>query len=130
MLFLASLILAAAQPVAAPPPRPLDAATIAGGIQARLPQRFSADVSLVAAAAERDTIVLTFEVAEPVLVGATPDAVSQRFSYGFCNAPGGAALLSGPLSLRIDARTAAGRVVQGAVLDTCPATLAPLPPPR
>ena len=117
MLLLASLLVAA-QPTPAPPP--LDAQSIASSIQARLPRRFSPDVALVAASAEADLIVLTFELSEAAMTGATPETLSNRFSYGFCAAPGGPELLAGPLTLRIDARTADGRTMQGAVLDTCP----------
>lgn len=128
LLFSAAL---ASQPV--PPAPAIDARTVAAAIQPRLPQRFSPDVAMVAAAAEGDLLILTFEVPEVMLVGATPEGVSARFSQGFCGPQAGRLLLQGPMTLRVDARTpGGGRAVQGAVLDACPLRAAdgPLPPPR
>lgn len=118
-LMLLSLFALAAGSQAAAPPQ-IDAQTVAAAIQPRLPQRFSPDLAMVAAAAEGNLLVLTFEVSEAALLGATPEAISNRFSFGFCSPEAGRALLDGPMALRIDARTAAGRAIQGAVLETCP----------
>ncbi len=118
-MFALLALLAAAQPPSSLPA--IDAATVAGAIRPRLPQRFSPDVAMVGAASEGNLLVLTFEVSEAALLGATPDAISSRFSFGFCTAEAGRALLDGPMSLRIDARAPGGRLMQGAVLETCPA---------
>lgn len=124
MIAFLALALAAAQPAAAAPP--IDAATVASAIQQRLPQRFSADVTMTGVAADGNLLVLSFTVSAAALTGATPELVSARFSAGFCAAPGGRELLDGPMRLRADARAPDGRTVQGAVLETCPG----LPPPR
>lgn len=132
-MLLLSLLAAAQQPRPLPPQPPITAATVAEAIQPRLPQRFSPEVAMVAAAAEGDLLILTFEVPEIMLIGATPEGVSSRFSQGFCGPPAGRTLLQGRMSLRVDARTpGGGRSVQGAVLETCPLLGAdgPLPPPR
>jgi hypothetical protein len=116
----------------APPPARIDARTVAAAIQPRLPQRFSPEVAMVAAAAEGDLLILTFEVPEVMLIGATPGGVSARFSRGFCGPEAGRRLLEGRMSLRVDARTpGGGRSVQGAVLEACLLLAAdgPLPPP-
>ena len=76
---------------------------------------------MVGAAAEGEMLVLTFEVGEETMAEATPEAISNRFSYGFCSAPGGRELLEGPMRLRVDARSVSGRSLRGAVLETCPA---------
>jgi hypothetical protein len=68
-----------------------------------------------------------------MLIGATPEGVSARFSQAFCAPEAGRFLLQGPMSLRVDARTpGGGRSVRGAVLERCPLAGAdgPLPPPR
>lgn len=122
-LFLFAL-LGVAQPQASP--APIDAATVATAIQPRLPRRFSADVAMTGAMAEGDLLILRFEVSAAALAGATPDLVSARFSASFCGVPGGRELLDGPMRLRADARGPDGRIVQGAVLETCPG----LPPSR
>ena len=118
------------QPAA--PARRIDAATVATAIQPKLPQRFSPEIAMVGAAAEGDLLILTFEVPEVMLIGATPEGVSARFSQGFCGPEAGRFLLQGPMSLRVDARTPGnGRSVRGAVLERCPLTASdgPLPPP-
>jgi len=128
LLFFAAI---AGQPAPAAAP-PIDARVVASAIQPKLPQRFSPEIAMVAAAAEGDLLVLTFEVPEAMLIGATPEGVSSRFSHGFCSPEAGRRLLSGPMALRIDARTpGGGRSVRGAVLETCPllAGDGPLPPP-
>jgi hypothetical protein len=122
----------AAQPAAAAPAR-IDAATVASAIQPKLPQRFSPEIAMVAAAAEGDLLILTYEVPEVMLIGATPEGVSARFAQAFCAPEAGRFLLQGPMSLRVDARTpGGGRSVRGAVLERCPLAGAdgPLPPPR
>ena len=128
-----SLIFSAAMALQPAPPVPqIDARTVVAAIQPRLPQRFSPEVAMVAAAAEGDLLILTFEVPEVMLVGATPEGVSARFSQGFCGPQAGRLLLQGPMTLRIDARTpGGGRSVRGAVLAACPllAGDGPLPPP-
>jgi hypothetical protein len=128
-----SLLFSAALALQPNPPAPqIDARTVAAAIQPRLPQRFSPEVAMVGAAAEGDLLILTFEVPEVMLVGATPEGVSGRFSQGFCGPQAGRILMEGPMSLRVDARTpGGGRSVQGAVLQTCPLLAAdgPLPPP-
>jgi hypothetical protein len=130
--FLTLVAALAAQP-AAPAPARIDAATVASAVRQKLPQRFSPDIAMVAAAAEGDLLILTFEIPEVMLIGATPEGVSARFSQGFCAPEAGRRLLEGPMSLRIDARTPGGaRLVRGAVLQACPLLAAdgPLPPPR
>ena len=112
-------LLAAAQPAYAT--APIDARAVADAIQPRLPQRFSTDVAMVGASAEGNLLVLTFEVGATVLAGATPELISNRFSFGFCAPAAGRALLEGPMALRIDARAPGGQVMEGAVLETCPA---------
>ena len=129
LLFFAAV---AAQP-APQPARAIDAGVVASAIQPKLPQRFSPEIAMVAAAAEGDLLVLTFEVPEAMLIGATPEGVSSRFAQGFCTPEAGRLLLRGPMALRIDARTPGGGLsVRGAVLETCPlaAGEGPLPPPR
>lgn len=132
MISLLFSVALALQPAPAQPQ--ITAATVATAIQPRLPQRFSPEVAMVAAAAEGDLLVLTFEVPEAMLIGATPEGVSSRFSQGFCAPPAGRLLLEGPMALRVDARAPGGaRAVQGAVLQNCPLLPAgdgPLPPPR
>jgi len=131
-MFAFAILAAVALQPPAPPPARIEAATVAAAIQPRLPQRFSPEVAMVAAAAEGDLLILTFEVPEAMLIGATPEGVSSRFSQGFCGPEAGRRLLLGPMSLRVDARTpGGGRSVRGAVLDACPLAAAdgPLPPP-
>jgi hypothetical protein len=127
-----SLAATLAVQAAAPAPR-IDASVVAAAIQPKLPQRFSPEVAMVGAVAEGDLLILTFEVPEVMLIGATPEGVSARFSQGFCAPEAGRLLLRGAMSLRVDARTpGAGRAVRGAVLESCPlaaATDGPLPPP-
>jgi hypothetical protein len=129
--FLALAAALGAQPAAPPAPK-IDAATVAAAIQPRLPQRFSPEIAMVAAAAEGDLLILTFEVPELMLIGATPEGVSARFSQGFCGPEAGRRLLQGAMALRIDARTpGGGRAIRGTVLESCPLAGAdgPLPPP-
>lgn len=124
--------LAAAQPVAATPPV-ITPQTVAAAIQPRLPQRFGPDVALVAAAPDGDALVLTYELSDAALAATTPEALSLRFSTAFCTAPGGAALLSGAMNFRADARSPNGATLRGVVIETCPLQPpppGPLPPPR
>lgn len=131
-MLIASLLAAALAGQPTPPQPPITASTVAAEIQPRLPQRFSPEVAVIAAAAEGDLLILTFEVPEVMLLGATPEGVSSRFSQGFCGPPAGRLLLEGPMALRIDAHTpGGGRSVRGTVLEACPLAAAdrPLPLP-
>lgn len=103
--------------------------TVAAAIHPRLPQRFAPDVAMVAASAEGDALVLTYELSDAALASTTAEALSLRFSTAFCTAPGGAALLSGPMNFRADARSPNGRTLRGVVIESCPLASLPLPSP-
>ena len=107
------------QPAPATPA--ITAPAVAAAMQPRLPQRFGLDFSLVAAVAEGDLLILTFDVGPETLRTATPAAIAAQLPQGFCSAAQARAALEGPMSLRADARLASGEVVRGTMLQRCPA---------
>lgn len=124
----------AGQPAAAQAPAPavprITAEVVAGAIRERLPQRFSPELAMVAAVAEGDLLILTFEAAPTALAGMTPLDISTRLSEGFCSHPAARALLDGPMSLRADARVPGGEFMRGEVIETCPPAAAASPAGR
>ena len=96
------------------------AAAVAAAMQEGLPQRYEGGVSMVAVAAEREVLVVTFDMPAAIAADLDRVAVAREFAGGFCEGGDAAPLFEEGLRVRVDTRIDGGDPIPGILIERCP----------
>ncbi|HWT11358.1 MAG TPA: hypothetical protein VN231_01245 [Allosphingosinicella sp.] len=120
----AAFVLASAAPATTLPPSDppvLTAAEVAAVMQEGLPHRYDGGISMVAVAAVREVLVVTFDVPAAFTDDLDPEAIAREFAAGFCGIGDANLYFEQGMRVRVDTTVDGGAPVPGLIIDRCPA---------